>query len=318
MSSMLRTMAAALLLGAAALLPAGPAQASTEWGANYFPNVPLTTQDGKVVHFYDDLLKGKAVAINLMYTHCNGSCPLETARMVQVQKLLGDRVGKDLFFYSISIEPERDTPEVMKKYAARYHIDPSTNWLFLTGKMEDIKLISKKLGLSSLTDRANKDGHLPTLMIGNEPTGAWMRNSAVDNPRFLAVTITNFLDGFKKAKPIVNNYADVRPETFHKPEYMFKSRCAACHTIGGGDAVGPDLKGLLTRRDRTWARRYMTEPDKMLAEHDPVAVSLFEKYRQVRMPNLSLSPEDVEALLLLIDTPAGPAHAAGSITASAR
>jgi protein SCO1/2 len=311
-------MAAALLLGAAALLPAGPAQASTEWGANYFPNVPLTTQDGKVVHFYDDLLKGKAVAINLMYTHCNGSCPLETARMVQVQKLLGDRVGKDLFFYSISIEPERDTPEVMKKYAARYHIDPSTNWLFLTGKMEDIKLISKKLGLSSLTDRANKDGHLPTLMIGNEPTGAWMRNSAVDNPRFLAVTITNFLDGFKKAKPIVNNYADVRPETFHKPEYMFKSRCAACHTIGGGDAVGPDLKGLLTRRDRTWARRYMTEPDKMLAEHDPVAVSLFEKYRQVRMPNLSLSPEDVEALLLLIDTPAGPAHAAGSITASAR
>jgi protein SCO1/2 len=294
-------MAAALAMGAAALLASGPANASKEWGANYFPNVPLTTQDGKVVHFYDDLLKDKVVAINLMYTHCNGSCPLETARMVQVQKLLGDRVGKDMFFYSITIEPEKDTPAVMKKYAERYHIKPDSGWMFLTGKMSDIKLIAKKLGLSSLTDGGNKDGHLPNLMVGNEKTGVWKRNSAVDNPKFLAASIANFVDGYKKANSIVENYADVKIQDFHKSEYVFKARCAACHTIGQGDAVGPDLAGLTTRRDRTWARRYMAEPDKMLEERDPTAVALFQKYQQVRMPNLQLAPEDIDALLSLID-----------------
>src|SRR5690242_16588030 len=73
------------------------------WGANYFPNVPLKTQDGKTVRFYDDLLKGKRFIINLMYTECGDSCPLETARLSQVKKLLGDHLGRDIFFYSISI-----------------------------------------------------------------------------------------------------------------------------------------------------------------------------------------------------------------------
>jgi len=83
-------------------------------GRGLFPNVTLTTQDGKQVHFYDDVLKGKIVVIDLIYTHCVNACPLETARLVQVQKMLGDRVGKDIFFYSISIDPENDTPKVLK------------------------------------------------------------------------------------------------------------------------------------------------------------------------------------------------------------
>src|SRR5262245_16930837 len=101
---------AALLLTVSILMPSrqasGEASAaqSGRWGAQYFPNVPLTTQDGTAVHFYDDLLRGKAVVINLIYTHCQHECPLETARLVQVQRLLDDRVGIDIFFYSISIE----------------------------------------------------------------------------------------------------------------------------------------------------------------------------------------------------------------------
>src|SRR5207244_12655421 len=110
---------AAAVLGGAASVAAG-----NSWGADYFPNVPLTTHEGKVVRFYDDLLKGKAVAINLIYTHCSASCPLETAKLAQVQRLLGDRVGKDVFFYSISIDPSRDTPEVLKAYAQKFHAGP--------------------------------------------------------------------------------------------------------------------------------------------------------------------------------------------------
>src|SRR5689334_14554734 len=86
-------------------------EADSQWGESHFPNVELITQYGKKVRFYDDLIKGKVVAIELIYTTCKYNCPLETARMVQLQKLMGDRMGKDVFFYSITIEPEHDTPE---------------------------------------------------------------------------------------------------------------------------------------------------------------------------------------------------------------
>src|SRR5579859_394624 len=88
-----------------------PAQIATADDANsHFPNIELITQDGKKVHFYDDLIKGRIVAIDLIYTSCQYACPLETARLAQVQKKLGDRVGQDIFFYSITIDPEHDTP----------------------------------------------------------------------------------------------------------------------------------------------------------------------------------------------------------------
>src|SRR6266853_5419331 len=161
-----------LLAGALAILSARPVSADSRWGANYFPNVELTTQDGKTVHFYDDLIKGKIVAIDLIYTSCEYSCPLETARLAQVQKILGDRVGKDIFFYSITIDPTHDTPKVLKAYAEKYHIGPG--WTFLTGKKADIELISKKLGLYSEPDPNDRDGHTPSVLIGNEPGGQWM------------------------------------------------------------------------------------------------------------------------------------------------
>ena len=98
-----------LLITASILFYKAPAAAfdNPHWGANFFPNTELTTQDGKKVKFYDDLVKGKIVVIDLIYTHCVDSCPLETARLAQVQKILGDAVGKDIFFYSISIDPTR-------------------------------------------------------------------------------------------------------------------------------------------------------------------------------------------------------------------
>jgi protein SCO1 len=107
------------------------------WAAHEFPNVALTTQDGQRVRFYDDLLKGKSVAIDLIYTDCKDECPLETARLAQVQKLLGDRIGKDLFMYSITIDPKHDTPEVLKDYADKFHVGPG--WTFLTGNEGDIR-----------------------------------------------------------------------------------------------------------------------------------------------------------------------------------
>ncbi len=296
MSSKTRTGAvvASAFLAAAALL--GPSTANAQWGADYFPNVALTTQDGKVVRLYDDLLKGKKVAVNLIYTRCTSTCPLETAKLSQVKKILGDRVGKDVYFISISIDPEHDTPEVLKAYSEKFHA--GEGWTFVTGDDNDIKLIARKLGLSSISDAKNRDGHQPALMIGDVDAGNWMRNSAVDNPNFLASTIVNFLQLRKSDKAAVG-YAEGAAK-FHAPdqgEYLFRTRCAACHTIGNGDSVGPDLAGLTSRREKAWVARYLHEPDTMLAQKDPIATALFEKYKNVRMPNLALSNDEIGALL---------------------
>jgi protein SCO1 len=299
-----------LLLAALALAsPTSLSAASARWGADYFPNVPLITQDGQTVRFYDDLLKDKIVAIDLVYTRCQFECPLETARMAQVQQLLGDRVGRDIFFYSISIDSEWDTPKILKAYAEKYHAGPG--WQFLTGRREDVELISKKLGLYSDPKRS-RDGHTAALMIGNVASGQWMRNSATDNPRFLAVMIGDFLNSWRdhKAEP-AKSYAEAPSLVVGQGEYLFASRCAACHTLGGGDYIGPDLHGVTAVRDRAWLSRFIKTPDRMLAEKDATALTLMAKYKQVPMPNLLLGDGDVAALMAYLDAKSSGARRPG-------
>ena len=80
-------------------------------GAEWFTNVEVKTQDGRTLRFYDDLMKGKILLVNFFFTECDGICPRMTQNLVGVQKLLAPRVGKDIFMYSIRLEPEHDTPE---------------------------------------------------------------------------------------------------------------------------------------------------------------------------------------------------------------
>jgi len=295
--------AALTLVAAVGAMSGTPAVSADQlWGRNYFPNVPLITQTGKTVRFYDDLVKGKSVAINVIYTRCTDRCPLETAKLAQVQRLLGRRVGTDIFFYSISIDPEWDTPAVLREYAEKYRVGPG--WLFLTGKRDDIAAVQKKLGLYSRTDASNPDGHLPSLMIGNEPSGQWMLNSAIDNPRFLATTLTNFLSGWKNQQAVTaKSYESARPIAgFDAGGYLFDTKCGACHTLGEGDTIGPDLAGVTRGRDRAWLERFIKAPDRMLAQHDPIATALFAKYKQVVMPNLRLGDGDVAVLMKYIES----------------
>jgi protein SCO1 len=297
----------------AAVLAAGSVSAAAQnarWGADYFPNVTLTTADGTTVRFYDDLIKGKLVAINLIYTTCTYACPLETARLAQVQKVLGDRMGRDVFFYSITIDPEHDTPAVLKTYAEKFHAGPG--WLFLTGSQADIALISRKLGLYAPRDPSDPDGHLPALLVGNEVTGQWMRNSGLDNPRFLARTIGDWLTSWQGPKRELKSYADAAPLALDRGEYTFKSHCAACHTLGRGEHIGPDLLGVTKARGRVWLARFILAPDEMLAAGDPIAKELAGEYQDVRMPNLALSPGDVAAIIEYL----AKQDAATSITAA--
>jgi len=277
------------------------AKADSQWGETHFPNVELITQHGRKVRFYDDLIKGKVVAIELIYTTCKYNCPLETARLVQLQKQLGDRMGKDVFFYSITIEPEHDTPQVLKEYSEKYHVGPG--WLFLTGKPADIKLISRRLGLDSLPNGNDPDGHTPSLLIGNEATGIWMKNSALDNTKFIALKIQQLI-GYEAAaiNPVSAKGTEAVKLNIDKGQYLFATRCAACHTIGNGDKVGPDLLGVTNVRDRAWLGRIISEPDKLIAEKDPIAIALFKKYKEIPMPRLNLPEADVDTLIEYMKT----------------
>src|SRR5262249_55969435 len=135
----------------------------------YFPDVILTTHEGKKVRFYEDLIKDKTVSITMMYAKCEGVCPGITANLVKVQRLLGDQVGRDIFFYSLTLKPEQDDPEALKHYAEMHRVGPG--WLFLTGKPADLELLRVKLGFTNPNPELNKDAsqHIGNIRFGTEP-----------------------------------------------------------------------------------------------------------------------------------------------------
>jgi protein SCO1/2 len=162
------------VLGGGGLLR-GAALAPTKGGprAGYFPNAPIQTHEGRTVRFYDDLIRGKIVAINMMYADCRGICPTMTANLLKVQKKLADRVGRDIFMYSITLTPEVDTPQVLKTYVEHHGVGPG--WQFLTGRKADLELIRRRLGFvdpDPVLD-ANKATHTGMVRVGNERYDQW-------------------------------------------------------------------------------------------------------------------------------------------------
>ena len=296
-----RAVVALLLLAMSGTSMPGPAQTGTPRNEQYFPDVQLTTQDGARVRFYD-LIKGKTVAIELIYTSCRFACPLETARLAQVQRLLGDRMGRDVFFYSISIDPEHDTPAVLKAFAETFHAGPG--WTFLTGRRADIERLARRLGLYSTPNPEDKDGHVPALLIGNESTGDWMRASALDNPNMTATMIARWIAGYPAAasRSSIKSYSEARPvANLTSGQYVFSTKCSACHGLGEGPKVGPDLAGVTTTRTRAWLASYITDPQAMLQRGDPIAKALSAKYGALSMPTLQLTDQQVQDVIQYLD-----------------
>ncbi len=280
---------AALLLLFLASLAA--TTAASPWGANYFPNIELTTQDGEKVRCFDDLIKDKIVVVNFIYTTCPDTCPVETAQLVKVQQILGDRLGKDVFFYSITIDPKIDTPKVLKEYKERFRAD----WTFLTGNEADIIELRKKLGLYIPEIQDGSKNHNVNMIIGNQRTGRWMKRSPMENPYVLADQIGNWLTDWK-APPKGGDYADAPAlRKLAMGEQVFRTRCATCHSLTGTEppgALGPDLLGVTERRERDWLLDWLRAPDAMLAKGDPIATALYERYNRLAMPNMRLNKRE--------------------------
>lgn len=166
--------------------------AHAESSEAYFPNLTLLTQENKPVHFYSELLKGKVVMVNFMFTTCKGVCSPMTANLAKVQRFLGERVGRDINMISISVDPETDTTQVLKRYAATFKAQPG--WYFLTGEKKNVDWVLYKLG--GYTE--NKGEHSSVLILGNEATGEWMKMPAMANPEEIANAAVKLIESKKK------------------------------------------------------------------------------------------------------------------------
>ena len=157
--------------------------------AAYFGNARLLTHEGKIVRFYDDLLSGKLVVVNMMYTSCTGICPANTAALKALQQALGERVGRDIFMYSLSLRPAFDTPAALRDYARRYDTGPG--WTFLTGKPDEVDTIRRKLGFydSNPAFDADISRHTGMVRIGNLRTSRWCMAPVLGSTRQLVATI---------------------------------------------------------------------------------------------------------------------------------
>jgi len=139
----------------------------------YFPDLVLTTHEGRRVRLYEDLIKDKIVLLNFMYARCRGVCIPVTANLVRVQRLLGDRVGRDIFMCSFSLNPQEDTPEVLLDYARSHDVGPG--WSFITGAPADLELLRRRLGFvdpDPVRD-ADRSNHTGMVRYGNEPLHLW-------------------------------------------------------------------------------------------------------------------------------------------------
>jgi protein SCO1/2 len=180
---------------AAAALPSALASAAQLQArgprADYFPNAVLETHEGKKVRFYDDVVKGnKVVVFNMMYTVCTNICPPTTANLLQVQEMLGDRMGRDVFFYSLTLRPEMDTPQALQAYSKQY--GARRGWTLLTGKRSDMEVIRRKLGFFDRDPEAdaNLSQHTGMVRMGNEAFDRWTMMPALLTPRQLFNSIS--------------------------------------------------------------------------------------------------------------------------------
>lgn len=156
----------------------------------HFPNVPLFTHEGKRVMFYDDLVRGRIVTMNFFFARCDEICPLVTANLSRVQKLLAADLNKRLFMYSLTLKPEEDTVDAIRRFREMHHARPG--WTFLTGKPEDLENIRRGIGFSYPNPAIDKDKtqHIGNVRYGNEPLMLWAACPGMAHARFIAESVS--------------------------------------------------------------------------------------------------------------------------------
>lgn len=151
---------------------AGPTNdaAAEEKARKFFTDVEVVDQNGKQQRFYSDVLKGRVVLLNFIFTNCESACPMLAQKLKQTRSLMVESIRDDVWFVSISIDPERDTPEAMKAFAKKHNIDES-RWIFLTGDKQKLNSLVKRLGQHT----PDIEAHSTLMLAGNTRTRHWSR-----------------------------------------------------------------------------------------------------------------------------------------------
>jgi protein SCO1 len=165
--------------------PATPKEAKAR---DYFTDTVLKTAKGENVRFYTDVLKDHVVLMNFMYANCGDACPMITHTLNQVRKDLGEQFGRDVRFVSLSVDPKRDTPADLERYAVKYNaVHPE--WLFLTGDTPKMETVLKKLG--SYTP--DPEDHTTAMIIGNARTDRWRKVRPDAPPAVIAAELRSLM-----------------------------------------------------------------------------------------------------------------------------
>jgi len=159
------------------------------------PDVEVLDQEGNTLHFYSDLIKGKTVAINFIFTNCTTICPPLAATFARVQKELGEKVGKDVHFISISVDPLTDTPERLKSWGAKFKA--GAGWTFVTGNKEEMDKLLSALGASV----SRREDHTPSVIIANDSKNVWTRSYGLAKISQLVELIENVMAGKEPTTP---------------------------------------------------------------------------------------------------------------------
>jgi protein SCO1/2 len=197
--------AARSLLAALLLLLAGPLAAAAQEGHEHhhhqpaapppekpaveavdsldIPDVPVVDQDGNAVRFYSDLVKDRVVAVNFVFTTCTTICPPMGATFAKLQKLLGDRSGREVHLISVSVDPATDTPERLKAWSGKFGAGPG--WTLVTGERTEVVRLLKALGVYT----PNINDHTPLVLLGDDARHRWTRAYGLAPPAKLAELI---------------------------------------------------------------------------------------------------------------------------------
>jgi len=174
---------------ATAANPSGAADSSGATRKVVVPDVEVLDQDGNHLHFYSDLIKGKTVAINFIFTTCTTICPPLAATFARVQKEMGDRVGRDVHLISISVDPVTDTPERLKAWGAKFKA--GAGWTFVTGDKQEIDKLLNALGASV----ARREDHSPTVIVVNDSKDVWTRTYGLAGSSQMVGLILKVIEG---------------------------------------------------------------------------------------------------------------------------
>lgn len=140
------------------------------------PDAELFNQDGKKIHFYSDLIKDKVVIVSLFFTSCSSICPMQGESLSKLQATLGDRLGRDVYLVSVSMDPEGDPPERLKIWGLQF--GAKSGWTLVTGKKSEID----KVAMALTGAPAVKGEHSPIVFVGSDKTGRWIRAYGLAEP----------------------------------------------------------------------------------------------------------------------------------------